>query len=763
MEGVGLNEIGMGVRFYLKDQFSRESDKIAGKMQKLENITRESASKITDGMNKMRTGFASLGVGVLIAAPFIAAAKQAVEFEKGMAKINTTAQLTREELNKLRDEILTIGASSTGDIMTLPDSFEKIISQTNDASLSMDIFKVAVKGAQAGFTDVNTVAGALAQTLSIVGKQNTTAAEVMDTLFAAKRLGAGEFKDFATYLPQLVAAGSNLNLKFQETAGIFSFFTAKGQDAASSAMLIQNAFSALQKTDIQKGLAKAGVAVFDLKGNVRGMTEIFGDLKTKLDSLTPEGKANFLDKIGLRDVQARNAFAIMTSDVNKLRESIEGTKNPTGELNEALKNGMNEAQKFEIARNELRASFLKLGDSMLPVVTIFTNILAKVVKAFTWLASSPFGKVLKGLLITTAALAIVIGLVNIHLGMTKFLAGKAALAFTEMGMAEVGAAFATGGLTAGFRALIPSIWGAVTASLAFIATPIGAVLAVIGLLVIGLVKAWTSFSDVMDGTAEPADGFLGQLQKIGGVMQGVVEIFRTWNGETFTLSKKMKESLEKMGILQLVLNIGTWIVRIKEFMKGFIEPAIKTFKELFGAIGEGFNAVWSVISDVLGMFGINIDKAVGKLETFKNAGRMAANILLAPFRAIAVVFKIIAWAIGTVRVAINFLIDSFKRLINLGGGVLDKILGLFGNKTNYGNTFDKPKDVPQSNTPELFQPRKQPGKTMNRQETFTPKQNTIYQPHINVQPALVQNTIMLDGRVIHQSDTNQKNLDANRR
>lgn len=754
--GTGLNEIGMGVRFSLRDNFTAAANKIGAGMSRLQGITTQAVTNISDGLKRMKMGFASLAIGAVLLAPFAAATAKAQEYQRGMAKINTTAQLSQFELNKLRDSLLKLGAGSTVDIMKIPDAFEKIISQTGDTVLSLDIMKIALQGAQAGFTDLDVVAGALAQTLSIVGKENTTAAEVMDTLFAAKRVGAGEFKDFATYLPGLIAAGSNLGLQFKETAGIFAFFTAKGQDAATSTMLIQNAFSALQKTDIQKGLSKAGIAIFDAQGKMRGLTDIFKDLKAKLDTLSDQGKTKFLAGIGLRDVQARNAFAIMTSDVLKLEETIKSTTNSLGETQAALKNGMNDADKATMSMNKLKTSFVQLGNDMLPVRTFFTNLLGEIVTTFTGIMASPIGTFIKGVALAFGTLAVVIGLYNIKIGVARFLSGQAALAFTGMGLTEVGAAFATRGLAAGLRALIPAIWGAMVPLLPMI------------LLVAGIaagiylaVKAYNAFTAVMEGTEQPATGFMGTLQKIGGVIQGVVAIFRSWNGETFELSKSMRDSLDKLGILDLVLNIGTWVVRIKEFLKAAIEPFISVFKTLWGVIKEVWGILGELVTGVLRMFGVELDKTSSSMDGWKRFGSIIGNFLVVPFKILTFILKPVVWLLGVVKDVVVGIIEFLQPLWDMVAGIANFFgMELFGgNELNHRVNFNAPDGnitgAEGDMTPMIINndvASARPATNKFAPKIVVPKQD----------PSPITNEIYLDGEMVYKEDVNRKNLEANR-
>jgi TP901 family phage tail tape measure protein len=291
----------------------------------------------------------------------------ALNFEEGMAKINATAQLTQPELSNLKKELIGVGKDSAGNFERIPDAFEKINSQVNDVQKSLQILKVANKGAQAGFVDIDLAAGALAQTMSIVGNK-ANAQEVMDTLLKAKAVGAGEFQDFAQYLPQLMAAGSNLNIAYKDTAGLFAFMTAKGQSAADSAMLMQNAFTALGKSDIISGLKKGGVEVFNKDGSMRALDAVFEDLGKKLNVMTAEQKSNWLEAVGLKDAQAKNAFAVLAGDATKLKSIMADVRNSTGEMNKQLEMTDNYSRSWKSIGDDIKSWGVAIGDFVLPMV-----------------------------------------------------------------------------------------------------------------------------------------------------------------------------------------------------------------------------------------------------------------------------------------------------------------------------------------------------------------------------------------------------------
>ena len=319
------------------------------------------------------------------------AGKMALNFDEGMAKINTTAQLTPKELNNLKSELIDIGKSVGADLSTVPDAFEKIISQTGDTALSVDILKASLKGSKAGFADQNVVASALANTLSLVGKENTNAGEVLDTLFAAKRVGAGEFADFANYVPTLIAGGNALGIKYKEVAGLFAFMTGKGLKAEKASMLIDNAFTALGKTEITGAMEKAGVGIFNTDGSMKQMDVIFGDLQKRLEYFgsNDQAKSNFLESIGLKDTDAKKAFMILASDGAKLSQTLKDVTNSQGESDAAFKNSQNGMQKIAMLWSQIQSLGISFGGIistiLIPALTGVLFVVTPIIDALSWL------------------------------------------------------------------------------------------------------------------------------------------------------------------------------------------------------------------------------------------------------------------------------------------------------------------------------------------------------------------------------------------
>lgn len=525
---------------------TKEVDKLdnAGNGGKLKGYFGEIGSMVKGVFNPITIGAAAIGF----------AGKSAMNFSEDMAKVNITAQLDETGLTDLKAKLKTIARDNKADITVVPTGFEKIISQTGDVDASLQILDASLKGSKAGFVDLDTVTGALAQTLSIVGTKNASAQEVLDTFFAAKRVGAGEFKDFANYMPGLIAGADALGMSYKSVAGTFAYMTGKGQDAAQASVLMGNMFSALQKTDITTNLKKAGVQIFDNTGKMRGMVDIFKDLGGVMAGMSDEQKSGFLEKIGIVDKEAKSAFAIMGGDIEKLQTAMDATASSTGETAAALEFSINPIQKATELWNQFKGIGLQVGELVLPLISFGLDLLGPILDGISlaiggvvsffsgWIGCLQEGNPLVWGL--TAAL----GALVIALTAYEIITNRAAIATKAKAVWD--------GIVGGVTKAWTAVQWLLNASL--YACPLVWIVAAIGAVVAAVVWAWNSFEGfrkVILGVWETIKAFGTMLwDSVVSVITNLIDglgsldkaIWHLFSGEFKAAAQEAKDGAQKL-------------------------------------------------------------------------------------------------------------------------------------------------------------------------------------------------------------------------
>lgn len=299
-----------------------------------------------------------------VGAAYYKCVRMALDWQKGMAEVNVTAQLSKTELKELSDKLLDIGSSNVAPLEEIPGAFNKIISAGLSTNKALEALEPTLRASKAGFTDLETTAKAAVSVMNSSGQDINT---VYDTLFATLNKGNATFADIAQYLPKIVPVARAAGFELGETAGAWAYLTAQGQTAERATTLMQNAVKALTTKDKIQEFQKLGVSIFDSSGKMRHMTDIVDDLSKKTTGLTDLQRVDFFDKLGL-DQEAASFFAVATQDAKKFRETIVATTNSQGALTRAYQDSITPLDNWNIISNSIKKQMIALGEKALPII-----------------------------------------------------------------------------------------------------------------------------------------------------------------------------------------------------------------------------------------------------------------------------------------------------------------------------------------------------------------------------------------------------------
>lgn len=288
-----------------------------------------------------------------------------------------------------------------------------------------------------------------------------------------------------------------------------------------------------------------------------------------------------------------------------------------------------------------------LGGVLLPIVTKAAIAFEKLLYAGAKFAESPLGAAIMRIAFVLGVLLVVGGLVLVLLGGLRFLALKAAFAFGEQTAATIITAFATRGLAGGMYELAVATWTALAPLLPFIAAFV-AIVAVVYLVYNAMDKMNTAVEEGGDALKNyvaqmnPVERFFA---RVGTVLSAMWQIWKSWNGETFTLTEGLARQLQELGILEFIIDLATWIVRIKEFFKGMWSMITLVLGFIWNEFKKFANNIYEgAIKPLLGFLeklGIHIGRNTSDLDKWATAGKVFGVIMLLAISPVIIAFVVL--------------------------------------------------------------------------------------------------------------------------
>lgn len=359
--------------------------------------------------------------------------------------------------------------------------------------------------------------------------------------------------------------------------------------------------------------------------------------------------------------------------------------------------------KMSTLQDNVAFTFAAMGEAIEPITHMLLDVGIRAAEAIQAILASPLGKWIARITALISAGLIVGGLWLIFLNAGRLGVMKLAMSLSGGTKALMLNTIATKGNVAALKLMGRAAWAslgpyalivaAVIAAIAiykklfdviqtgnntvvtfanallFLAGPVGWL---IGLFA-NVVRGIKSFDDLLGG-GKVAEGFIGDLQKIGGLVRGFQALWSSFDAEsgTFKISETLLENLEKIGLKDAFLAMSTWIARIKTFFHGF-----------FKGLAEGWDWIGSKVSNFLGDIQPLLDRIplfewflglFGKnttdIEKWGAAGRFAASLIISAIGGVADIvlttIKGILWLGATVS-------DVFSSIYNFITGAIDKV------------------------------------------------------------------------------------------
>lgn len=275
------------------------------------------------------------GVATAISGIAVAAGNVGMNFEAQMSRVQAISGATGDELERLKDQAVELGAETAFSAIETAEGMENLASAGFNVQEIMDAMPGMLDLAASSGEDLAASADIAASTLRGFGLEASDAGHVADVLAKnaadtnAAVADTGEAMKFIA--PLAHAAGISL----EETAAAIGIMADSGIKGSQAGTTLRGALSRLSKPtqDMQDAMDELGISFYDSEGRMKSLSEQIDMVKEATAGMTDEQRNNYL--VTLYGQEALSGMlALMNTQDGKLAEMTQSYKNCDGAAEE---------------------------------------------------------------------------------------------------------------------------------------------------------------------------------------------------------------------------------------------------------------------------------------------------------------------------------------------------------------------------------------------------------------------------------------------
>lgn len=577
------------------------------------------------GMDRMGNKTAALGkkmtklgktMALKVTAPLVAmgglSLKMAADFDKGMREVNTLLQLSGDQFEELRADVLALSddiGKATSDVV--PALYQAISAGVPRENV-MEFLAVASKAAIGGVTDTQIAVDGLTTIINAYGKSADEAGRIADIMFTAVKLGKLNFEELSASLFNVVPIAAATGVGFEEVAAGMAALTAQGVPASVAATQLRGAIQALSAPTIRqrKLMEELGLNFNAARLQQIGLSAAFKEAIAATDGNMEQLRRLVGSVEGLQAVLALGGeqSAKFTFALDAMAESAGASQMAFEEMEESA------SRRFERLIVKVKNLALAIGEELLPMAEKLAAAMSRATEFMTK-AAGIFGA-LPGPLKTIA-----IGFVGIlaAAGPVLIIVGTLVSSIGSLTVAAGAASTWLAGLGLSFTALLGPI--------GLVALAIGA-LAILWIKDIGGIRDATkgifqsiadlfaSFETLFDSFTEAMRGLGVNWRDVWNTIERALEI--VWTNVLHPIFNAVHNAIDVLTIAVSILagDWGTAWDKIKDIMArtvNLIIDKINLVLDGFAAMVKGLKAVLDAVPGP-NKLGNALQKAIDVLE-----------------------------------------------------------------------------------------------------------------------------------------------------
>lgn len=324
-------------------------------------------------------GAAFAGLGATFAAPAALGVKAFADFEQRILTLKGVTKATEQELQKMNDVALELGASTSWSASQVADGMTALGRMGfNPSEITNAISPVMDLARGLGVT-IDDAAGMLGAALNQFGAGATEAVKYADILTKATNAAAISSTELGESLKYSGAAGAAVGQSIEDVVALTMSLRNMGLDASQAGTALRTIFLSLQ--DAKKAGQFEDIFNVNLRGSdgvLRSLVEVFAEAQTAAQGLgdTLAGTVQ-----GLFGTEAATAGVSLLAapDLTQNKDALKDSAGAAKELREEMESGLTGS--FDALKSAVEGASIALGDALSPEIKGLAEAITKIASA----------------------------------------------------------------------------------------------------------------------------------------------------------------------------------------------------------------------------------------------------------------------------------------------------------------------------------------------------------------------------------------------
>lgn len=340
-------------------------------------------SKIDNVSQKLNSfGNTAIGVGGALTGAATAAVSTFIPYETTLAQIEGLVGVSRAQLDLWQDDITRIARSTGQSASDLATALYYVTSAGLSGSTAMEVLEATAKAAAVGLGDQSDLVDLVTSAVNAYGAENLSAADAIDTLTEAVRLGKLEPAALASSMGSILPVASALEVQFSEVSGMMAAMSRTGTGADEAVVQLQAVMTTLLKpsAEAEKALASVGMSAEGLRkvAGEQGLWAVLENLNTAFGD-NDEAMAQIFPNIRA----LRGVFDLLGSNIEDNRAIMDDMQDSTGLLDHAFQIVSNTTgYDLSVTMAQFKSILKDLGERVVPTLQKSLDVLQAVMARY---------------------------------------------------------------------------------------------------------------------------------------------------------------------------------------------------------------------------------------------------------------------------------------------------------------------------------------------------------------------------------------------